>query len=158
VEVRDRLLEKRAEKDEVCRRLMTVPGVGPITALSFFSCVEDPFRFGDNEAIGAYLGLAPRTRESGTMLQRRSISRMGDARTRKYLVSSAAKFAARCKEMPLGMWATRLRERRGLHPAHTALARKLAVIMLAIWKSGEDFSHSYKATRFEPTEPAEASV
>jgi transposase len=55
----NRLLNDRAKADEVCARLMSVPGVGPITALTFTATIEEPHRFARSEDIGAYAGLVP---------------------------------------------------------------------------------------------------
>lgn len=74
----NRLLESRAVGDPVCRRLMSVPGVGPITALTFTASVEDPHRFARSEDVGAYAGLAPRRSQSGERDVRGNISKAGD--------------------------------------------------------------------------------
>ena len=143
IEDLDERLKKRAAKDPVCQRFLEIPGVGAITALAFYSAVDDPHRFRRNSDIGAYLGLVPRVRQSGQSLSRTRISKNGDKLTRTYL-TSAAQHHLRTGQSSLALWGAALAERLGKPGVHVALARKLAVVMLAIWKSGEDY-HPYYA-------------
>jgi len=142
IEDLDQKLSQRAEEDPVCQRFLEIPGVGPITALAFYSAVEDPHRFRKNADIGAYFGLVPRVRQSGQTLTRTRISKIGDRLTRSYL-TSAAQHHLRAANSSLALWGTDLSERLGKTGVHVALARKLAVTMLAIWKSGEHYDPYY---------------
>ena len=135
----DRSLKLRAKRHAVCKRLMTVPGIGPLTAISFYSAIEDPFRFHDAEKVGAYLGLAPTTYQSGGFVRQGRVSKMGNALTRHHLVCAAKAVLIRKEDSCLRDWANGVRERSGFRRAEVALARKLAVVMLSIWKSGEVF-------------------
>lgn len=85
----NRLLEDRANADPACARLMSVPGVGPITALTFTACVEDPGRFARSEDVGAYAGLVPRRVQSGERDVRGHISKAGDPMLRRTLYEAA---------------------------------------------------------------------
>jgi len=139
LEVGDRRLRKIAERHEVCGRLMTIPGVGFVCALSFFTAIEDPGRFVSNEDVGPYLGLVPRVHQSGQTSRSGRITRMGSMMTRTDLVGSAKSFMQQKVDSALLRWTKSLAERAGRSKARVALARKLAVMMLAIWKSGEVF-------------------
>ena len=140
----DQKLSKRAAEDPVCQRFLEIPGVGPITALAFYSAVDDPQRFRRNADIGPYFGLVPRVRQSGQTLTRTRISKIGDTLTRTYL-TSAAQHHLRTADSSLALWGTKLSERLNKCGVHVALARKLAVTMLAIWKSGEHYDPYYGA-------------
>lgn len=135
----DRDLKKRANSDQVCRLLMQVPGVGTICALSFYSAVEDPARFRAAADVGAYLGLVPRRYQSGTVSRTLGITKSGNKLTRTHLVTAATVFGTTAPDSPLKRWYLALRERAGSKRARVALARKLAVILLTIWKSGTAF-------------------
>jgi transposase len=145
IEALDQRLSKRAEEDPVCRRFLEIPGVGPITALSFFSAIDDPHRFRRNADIGAYFGLVPRVRQSGQSVARARISKMGDRLTRTYL-TSAAKHHLRNADSALALWGADLSERLRMRGVCVALARKLAVTMLAMWKSGGHYDPYYNAS------------
>lgn len=138
----ERELMQLARQTEVCRRLMEIPGVGPICALAFFAAIDDPFRFSRSSNVGSYFGLSPRTNESGLTIRKSRISKMGNKSVRSLLVTSAGKHLQHCApESSLRKWALAIEERRGRMPSRVALARKLAVIMLAMWKSGEHFEN-----------------
>jgi transposase len=129
-----------ARKHPVCSRLMTIPGVGFLTALSFYSAIEDPARFTRGDSVGAYLGLVPRIHQSGTMKRRMSISKRGSKLTRTHLAMAAQSLLRPAvRETALKRWGLGLAERIGMRRARIAVARKLAVIMLAVWKSGQPY-------------------
>lgn len=136
----DRDLKHEASEIDVCRRLMEIPGVGPICALTFYVAVDDPHRFSRATDVGSYFGLAPRIRQSGLTTRKARISKMGNKSVRSLLVHAAGLYLHFDKgDSELGDWTLRLEQRRGRTPSRVALARKLAVIMLAIWKSGGHF-------------------
>jgi transposase len=138
-------LERRfkaiAKKDPVCSRLMTIPGVGPICALSFYTAVEDPNRFANAVDVGPYLGLAAVVNQSGQSKRYGRISRRGNKMTRAHLTLAAGSVLYRCGESPLQSWGKAVAARRGKGKAQVAVARKLAILMLTIWRSG---------TRYDP--------
>ena len=133
-------LKHAAHANDVCRRLMEIPGVGPLCALSFYAAVDDPHRFSCSAGVGSYFGLVPRLRESGLTSRKSRISKMGNKSVRSLLVHAAALHLKFCTPDSADRdWALRIEQRRGRKPSRVALARKLAVIMLAIWKSGGHF-------------------
>lgn len=131
-------LESMAKAHPICRRFMEIPGVGPICALSFYSAVEEPTRFKHSSDIGPYLGLVPKVRQSGQSMARLRISKMGNSMTRGHLGTAALQHL-RYANSDLQRWGASLAERVGKQRARTAVSRKLAVIMLAMWKSGESY-------------------
>src|SRR4029079_3744591 len=123
--------------DQVCRRLMTVPGVGPLTALAFRTAVEDPTRFAKASLVGAYFGLTPRKYASGEVDRTGSISKCGDKLTRTLLFEAANALMTRVQRWnSLKHWGVEVAKRRGLKRARIAVARRLAVIMHRIWVDG----------------------
>jgi transposase len=134
-------LKRVASENEVCRRFMQIPGVGPICALTFYSAVGEPDRFARLTDIGSYFGLTPRLHQSGLTERSGRISKMGNKAARTILVNSSLHFMkyspADCE---LRNWASRIESRRGRGKAKVALARKLAIIMLAMWKTGDPYS------------------
>jgi transposase len=146
VELMDRQILETAKGIEACRRFMDIPGVGALTALSFYSAIGDPHRFKRNEDVGAYLGLVPRVRQSGNSVARYRISKMGSTLTRWHLsVAASVHLRANSGDTRLKAWGGELQERRGRGRARAAVARKLAVVMLAIWKSGESYDPFFSA-------------
>ena len=136
----DVALRAEAKERHETRLLMSVPGVGAITALAFASAVEDPARFGRSRNVGAHFGLTPRQHQSGEVDRIGEISRWGDGLVRTYLFEAATVLLGRVKRWsPLKAWAVRLAQRAGATKARVALARKLAVVMHAIWRGGQPF-------------------
>jgi transposase len=140
LEAGERRLMRLATASDVCRRFMSVPGVGPMCAISFYTAIADPNRFERNDDVGPYLGLVPRISQSGQTLRRGRISKMGNALTRTHLVAAAVSMMRQSeKDCALRRWALTIAVRAGKPKARIALARKLAVTLLAMWKSGEAF-------------------
>lgn len=135
-----RLLQARAASDPVCARLMGVPGVGPVTALTFASSIEDPHRFARSEDVGAYAGLVPRRSQSGERDVRGRISKAGDAMLRSALYEAANNLLVRVKRpFALQSWGRRIADARGPKRARIAVARKLAVLLHAMWLNETEF-------------------
>jgi len=140
VEFYDVQILKLAKGDETTRRLMTVPGVGPATALAFRSTIDDPNRFKSSSDVGAYLGLTPRRYQSGELDRTGRISKRGDRLTRLYLFEAASVLLSVVKRWSvLKAWGVRLAKRVGIKKAKTAVARKLAVVLHCIWVDGTEF-------------------
>ena len=136
----DKRLRTLASSHPVCSKFLTIPGVGPITALSFYSAIGDPWRFARNRNVGPYLGLTPSIHQSGGMSRVGRISRLGNKLTRSHLVAAAMVLLCSTKsESALRTWGLELSKKVGLRKARVAVARKLAVVMLQMWKSGSDF-------------------
>ena len=126
--------------DDVCRRLMTVPGVGPVVALTYRATVDVPARFRNSKAVGAVFGLTPAKYQSGESDRTGGISRCGDEMMRMMLYEAAHIMLVRSTKWSwLKAWAMQIARRRGLKKAIVALARRLAVIMHRIWVDGTEF-------------------
>ena len=141
----DRKVVKLARHDEQVRRFMTVPGVGPITALCFKATIDDPTRFKRSRSVGAYVGLTTRRHASGEVDWSGRISKCGDAMLRMYLFEAAGVLLTRVpKWSALKAWGMRLAKRNGLRKAKVAVARKLAVILHRMWIDQTEFNWSKK--------------
>ena len=126
--------------DEVCQRLMTVPGVGAVVALTYRVTVDVPARFHNSRAVGAVLGLTPCKYQSGESDYTGSISRCGDEMMRVMLYEAAQVLLVRSTKWSwLKAWAMQIARRRGVKKAIVALARRLAVVMHRIWIDGTEF-------------------
>jgi len=134
-----------AREDEDSRRSMTVPGIGPITALAFHTVIDDPSRFRRSRSVGAYVGLTPRRYASGEVDWSGRISKCGDRMLRTYLFEAAGVLLTRVPQWcKLKAWGHRLWKRVGFKKAKIAMARKLAVILHRMWRDGTDFMWSSK--------------
>src|SRR4029450_176512 len=126
--------------DDVCRRLMTVPGVGPVVALTYRVTVDVPARFRNSKAVGAVFGLTPSRYQSGESDRTGGISRCGDEMMRAMLYEAAQILLVRSTKWSwLKAWAMKIARHRGLKKAIVALERRLAVIMHRIWIDGTGF-------------------
>lgn len=126
--------------DEVCQRLMTVPGVGAVVALTYRATVDVPARFRNSRAVGAVLGLTPCKYQSGESDYTGGISRCGDEMMRVMLYEAAQVLLVRSTKWSwLKAWAMQIARRRGMKKAIVALARRLAVVMHRIWIDGTEF-------------------
>jgi transposase len=124
--------------DEICQRLMTVPGVGALVALTFKVTVDDPGRFTASKAVGAHFGLTPKKYQSGETEITGGISKVGDAMVRMALYEAANVLLSRTTRVStLKRWALAVAKRRGVKRAKVALARKLASILHRI--DGSEF-------------------
>jgi transposase len=116
--------------DAVCRRLMTVPGVGALVAVTFKTAVDDPGRFRTAKAVGAHFGLTPKKYQSGETDVTGGISKVGDAMVRTALYEAANVMLTRTSRVSaLKRWAMEVARRRGMKRAKVALARKLAGVL-----------------------------
>ena len=132
--------------DDVCRRLMTVPGVGPVVALTYRATVDVPARFRNSKAVGASFGLTPSRYQSGESDRPGAISRCGDEMMRVMLYEAAQVMLTRTSKWSwLKAWAVRIARRRGMKKAIVALARRLAVILHRIWVDGTEFKWTREA-------------
>jgi transposase len=140
VEVLEGHVAKLVQSDPVCRRFLTVPGVGALTALTFRSAIDVPERFARSRSVGVHLGLTPRAYRSGTISRQGRISKCGDQSARSALFMAATVFLTRSKRpSALQAWGQDLRARKGARPAIVAVARKLAIILHRMWLDGTDF-------------------
>jgi transposase len=147
----DRKLLRLARNNTKVRRLMTAPGVGPITALCFLATIDDPTRFKRSRSVGAYAGLTARRYASGEIEWTGRISKCGDKMLRSYLYEAANVLLTRvARWSALKAWGIRLAKRTGLRKAKVAVARKLAVILHRMWIEGTQFKWSSKETANQP--------
>jgi transposase len=141
----ERRLQEMADADPVCRRLMTAPAVGAITALMFRAVIDEPRRFTRSRNVGPHLGLTAATWQSGKRKRTGGISKHGDkgARTALYL---AASYQLRRDAKPswLRDWGLEVAARRGRKKATVAIARRLAVTLHQMWITESDFRWTAK--------------
>ena len=134
------MLLRIVRDDPICRRLMTMPGVGPVVALNYRVAVDVPTRFAKSRAVGAHFGLTPRQYQSGELDWRGGVSKKGDAIMRASLYEAAQVLLSRvARWSSLRSWAIRLARKRGRRKAVVALARRMAVILHRMWVDGSDF-------------------
>ncbi len=144
-----RQLVAAARQSQATQLLMTIPGVGAVTAVSYVAAIEDPANFKTSRSVGAWLGLTTRRYQSGEVNYDGHISRRGDNYLRGLLYEAAVVILTRTSannQSSLKDWGTKLRERLGFKRAAVAVARKLAVIMHTMLKTGETFNTSAGAT------------
>jgi transposase len=140
IAVLSRRIEQEAMSDPVCRRLMTMGGVGKLTSFAFRAAVDDPARFRHSASVGAYFGMTPRRYASGEIDRMGRISRCGDALMRHYLYEAANVLLMRSRgSNPLKAWGLTIAKRAGWKKARVAVARKMAVILHRMWRDGTDF-------------------
>jgi error-prone DNA polymerase len=140
----DRQLLAAARNSSAAQLLMTIPGIGAITSLSFSAAVEDPANFKRSRSVGAWLGLTTRRYQSGEVDYDGHISRRGDSHLRSLLYEAAVVMLTRTKsqhDSSLKDWGLKLRERLGIKRAAVAVARKLAVIMHSMLKTRKPFNN-----------------
>jgi transposase len=127
-------------RNEVCRRLMTMPGVGPVVALTFRATIDVPARFTSSKSVGAVFGLTPRRHQSGEIDRMGGISKCGDGMMRTMLFKAAQSLLTRTTKWSwLKAWGVKVAHRRGMKRAIIALSRRMAVVMHRMWVDGTDF-------------------
>ena len=138
----DEELAAEASQDPVCRRLMTVPGVGPATAMRYVAAIDQQERFTSAHRVESYLGLTAGENSSSERERRTGITKAGPPHVR-WLLIQAAWCALRTRPQdPMVIWATTIASRRGKPIAVTALARKMAGILYAMWRDGTPYDPS----------------
>ncbi len=138
----DGWLRRLARNDAICRRLMTVPGVGPLTALAFRAGIDDLRRFRRARSVPVALGLTPRIDNSGELERNGAITKAGDKLLRSLLYEAANALLTRSKHWSaLKRWGLAVAAKRGMRRARVAVARRLAMILFAMWRDGSDFRY-----------------
>ncbi|MEP2030428.1 MAG: IS110 family transposase [Paracoccaceae bacterium] len=136
----DRRVKRATTQDDVCMRMMTVPGVGPIASLTFKAAVDDPKRFKRSRIVGAHFGLTPRRYQSGEHDNPGRISKAGDRDVRAALYAAANALLMRTMAgSQFKSWGMRLMRTKGRRRAVVAVARKLAVLLHRMWTDGTEF-------------------
>lgn len=139
VRAADKRLAKLAKADPTCRRLMSVPGVGPVTALRFAAAVDDVSRFPTAHALESYVGLVPGEYQSSEHQHRLGITKAGAIRLRWALVQAAWSARNTRPDDPMVVWSVEVEKRRGKKIAVVALARKIAGILFALWRDQSEY-------------------
>lgn len=135
-----RLVLRAVRADPVCRRLMTMPGIGPVTALTYRATIDDPTRFRRSRSVGAYLGLTPRRYQSGEVDRVGRITKVGDGETRTALFEAAnVILRPTTRWSSMKAWAMKIADRQGVRRAKVALARRMAVTLHRMWVDKQDF-------------------
>jgi transposase len=147
----DRQVKRLACDHPVCRRLMTVPGVGPVTAVRFVAAIDDAARFPNAHALESYLGLTPGERSSSERQRRTGITKAGPSELRRALVQAAWTAFRISSTDPMAAWATQIAARRGKFIAVVALARKMAGVLFALCRDGTIYCPRHAGPR--PTSP-----
>jgi transposase len=150
VAVLDKEIRRLVRQDAPCRRMMTAPGAGILTSLAFRASLDNAERFERSADVGPYLGLTPSRWQSGEMDRRGGITKHGDSLVRAYLYEAAVALLERQKrDCPLRRWGLENQARLGKRRTRVAVARKLAVLMHKLWRSGEtfDWNRNMEATK-----------
>jgi transposase len=136
-----KLVVQLVGRDELCRRFMGIPGVGPIAALTVKTALDNPGRFKSSKLVGAYFGLTPKRWQSGTSIDVQGrISKQGDGDARRALYEAASALMTRFRGWTaLKAWGLKIAKARGMKKATSAVARKLGVIMHAMWRHGTEY-------------------
>jgi transposase len=143
-------IRKEAKTNKVCQLLQTVPGVGPLVSTAFQSQLGTPRRFQAAAAVTSYLGLTPGENSSGERERKTHITKAGSSELRMLLVLAAHVALQRRKTEPMTQWAMRVAEKRGKQKAVVALARKMAGVLWAVWKSDQPYDAARAAAKVEP--------
>ncbi len=139
----DRALRRLVRDDALCRRLMSVPGVGPLTALAFRAGIDTPERFARARSVPVALGLTPRIDNSGEVARNGAITKAGDKLLRCLLFEAANALLTRTRTWcALKRWGLAIANRRGMNRARVAVARRLAIVLFAMWRDGTAFRYS----------------
>lgn len=135
----DKEVERLSQAEPLCRRLRQVVGVGPITSLRFVAQLDEISRFSSAHAVQSYLGLTPGENSSSERKRRTGITKAGSAALRSALIEAAWNLRRYRPQDPIALWANEIEKRRGKKIAVTAVARKLAGILYAMWRDGSDY-------------------
>jgi transposase len=136
----DRALQRAAKNREICRRWMRMPGVGTLTAIAYYTAIDDPKRFRRSKDIGPYLGLTPKRYQSGEVDHADGVSKCGDRLTRSLLFEAAGVLLSRTRApSALKDWGQAIARRSGYSKARVAVARKIGIILHRIWIDGTEF-------------------
>jgi transposase len=148
-QVRDanREIAALAKADDRCARLMSVPGVGALTAVRFVATIDRVERFENAHKLQAYLGLTPGEDSSSERQRRTSITKAGATALRHNLGQAAWAARRSAPNDPMIQWAKQVESRRGKLVAITALARKLAGILFALWRDGTFYAKDHAVRR-----------
>jgi transposase len=143
ISLADKELARLVERDPTCQRLMSIPGVGPVTSMRFVAAIDDISRFPNAHAVQGYLGLTPGENSSSERKQRTGITKAGPAPVRRALVQAAWNLRRYRPLDPISQWALQIEQRRGKFVATVAVARKLAGVLYALWRDGSRYEPNH---------------
>jgi transposase len=146
IEAAKKRIEQATSGHPVCELLMTVPGVGPITAMRYASLVDQVGRFPTAHHLESYLGLTSGERTTGFVPRPTGLTKAGSSAMRRLLIQAAWCAIRTRRGEPMVQWALRIAERRNKKVAVSALARKMAGVLYAIWRDGKPYDPSRAAT------------
>jgi transposase len=136
----DQKMLEIADQDKEVQRLMTVPGIGPVTALTYKAEIFDPTRFKKSRSVGAYLGMTPTQYASGEIQRQGRTSKCGSKELRFLLVEAGIVILTRSKKWSkLKAWGLKIMKKKGLKKAAVAVGRKLGIIMHRMMLEGKEF-------------------
>ena len=148
----DALLLNLSRKDPIIKRLMTMPGIGFLTAITYKTVIDNPLRFRKSRSVGAYLGMCSTQYSSGQVKRYGRISKEGSKELRTLLASAGICLLRRCKApSTLKDWGLKIEQKHGLKKAATAAGRKMAVIMHRMWIENTSFAAESIETTDEST-------
>ncbi len=147
IKLLDKEIARRAREDEAARRLMTIPGIGPIAATALLALAPPVEGFARGRDFAAWLGLTPRQHSTGGKERLGAISRMGERTLRRLLIigSSAVVLQASKRGAPRGSWLEQMLARKPRMLVTVALANKTARIIWAVLMKGEDYREGHRA-------------
>lgn len=143
----DEAVAELAQNDARCQRLMTVPGVGPVTAVRFVAALDELGRFPSAHHVESYLGLVPGQDSSSDTVRHTSITKAGSSAVRRVLVQACWSMRHCRSQDPLVRWSQDVEQRRGKRVAIVAMARKLAGILFALLRDGTSYVPTKASTR-----------
>ena len=143
----DKELKRLAREDPLCKRLMSVPGIGPVCSIRFTAAIDDVSRFKAAHAVEAYLGLVPGEKSSSFRKHRTGITKAGPAPVRRALAQAAWNLRRAYPQDPISQWADQVELRRGKFIATIAVTRKLAGVLYALWRDGSRYEPYHRAQR-----------
>lgn len=141
----DEALKELAQTDRVCKLLQTMPGVGPVTSVCFATAIDEVGRFESASRLTSYLGLTPGENTTGFKTKRTRMTKSGSGRTRWTLVQAAWVIVRTRPSDPMVLWFQVVAGRRGKKIAISALARKMAGILYAMWRDGQPYNPTQAA-------------
>ena len=139
IEQLDDQLATLVKCDDTCQRMMTMPGIGPVISLALSTHLEDPNRFRSAEALGSYMALVPGESTTGGNIHRTGTLRAGPGHLKSLMIQAAWTMWRSRPGDPVVVWARALADRRGRRIAIVALARKMTIILWAMWKAGRPY-------------------
>jgi len=151
-------LSELAVQDKTCKLLMTVPGIGPVTAMRFVAAIDDPARFPSASHVCSYLGLTPGENTTGFKPRRTGITKAGAACVRRTLSQAAWCLWRTRPEDPLVLWAHRVADKRGKQKANIALCRKLAALMFVLWRDDSPYNPKHHEQKNKLNKQSEENI